>query len=317
MRESGSDSDSAASKNSSADALHTILVPLDGSPLAESALPMAVQIARATGGALLLAHVISNLTWAFAAETGLTSAEAYEELLAIENRGAREYLQRMVSSVPAEVGVRVEGTQVRGEPAPALIDMIEELDVDLVVMTTHGYTGLRRFALGSVADRVARSGTAPVLLLRSFEQPQGNDQLERALIPLDGSTLAESALEVADQLVGMVIRQVTLLRAVTPAGAAAAEIRSAEQYLRSTSERPRTRWQARGCDVTELVVRGQPGPCIVREAARTGALIILATRGQTGWTRWTLGSVADRVLEGAQSALLLVNPRVTQTHREA
>lgn len=78
-----------------------------------------------------------------------------------------------------------------------------------------------------------------------------------------------------------------------------------------------TNERRRQSSVNESVVRGQPGPCIVQEAACGGTLIIMATRGQTGWTRWTLGSVADRVLEGAQSPLLLINPRVTQTRREA
>lgn len=307
-------SDGRETNNSFPKVLGTILVPLDGSELAERALPVAVQIARATGARLLLAHVISNLTWAFATETGLTSAEAYEELLAIEDRGARDYLQRMISSVPAAAGVRVEATQMRGEPAPALLDLIEEQSVDLVVMTSHGYTGLRRFALGSVADRLARSGGAPVLLLRSFDQPHAVISLERALIPLDGSALAESALDVADEVAGVVVRQVTLLRVVATGNSGTvdtAELHTAERYLRATSERLRATWQARGCDVTELVVRGQPGPCIVREATGRGALIIMATRGQSGWTRWTLGSVADRVLEGAQSPLVLVSPRVT------
>lgn len=295
-------------------AIRHILVPLDGSGLAEAAIPIAVTLARATGATLVLAHVTSNLTWAFAVDTPLTSGHAYEELLAGEDQAAASYLERIRATLPPEVAA--VAFHVRGDIALTLLTLIEQQAIDLVVMTTHGYTGLRRFALGSIADRLARAGTAPVLLLRSFDSIPVGGSLEHALVPLDGSAHAESALVIVEPLVGPVVRQVTLVRVIGPSESASAAA-EAETALRAMRDRLQRAWAARGCTVDARVLRGQPAQEIIGQAAKLGGFIAMATRGQTGWTRWTLGSVADRLLQGAATPLLLVNPRSATTARLA
>ncbi|HEU5437988.1 MAG TPA: universal stress protein [Ktedonobacterales bacterium] len=295
-------------------AIRHILVPLDGSGLAEAAMPVAVTLARATGATLVLAHVTSNLTWAFAAETGLTSAKVYDDLLAGEDAAAAGYLMRRHATLPPDVAAVM--LHVRGDVAVRLLTLIEQQAIDLVVMTTHGYTGLRRFTLGSVADRLARAGAAPVLLLRSFESAAAAGSLEHALIPLDGSAHADSALIILEPLVGTLVRQVTLVRVIGPSesDAVAAEVEAA---LHAVRDRLQQAWGERGCAVDVSVLRGQPAQEIIGQAGKLGAFIVMATRGQTGWTRWTMGSVADRLLQGATAPLLLVNPRSAATARLA
>ena len=99
-----------------------------------------------------------------------------------------------------------------------------------------GRTGLSRFALGVVADRVVRGGRVPVLLLQSFASAQADIDLRRALVPLDGSSLAEKALDLIVELAGPVVQEITLLRAVDPRDGSEG-LRQAESYLESgTSE---------------------------------------------------------------------------------
>lgn len=288
--------------------ISNVLVPLDGSPRAEAVLPTAVKVAQSTGAALVLAHVTSGMTWAFAAETGLTTSGHYDEMLAAEDRAAGRYLEQIQAGLPPDVSSAT--CHVRGDASATLLTLIERQAIDLVIMTTHGYTGLRRFSLGSVADRVARAGMAPVLLLRSFDHQVAAGSLEHVLIPLDGSELAEAAIAVVEPMVGPLIRHVTLVRVM---GANERDATAAQEALHALQDKLREAWSTDGCSVDASLLRGQPALEIVAQALKRGAFIAMATRGQTGWTRWTLGSVADRVLEGARTPLLLVNPRSAST----
>lgn len=151
--------------STSTTAFPTILVPLDGSELAERALPVAEHLARATDSPLLLVQVIPVTTWAFGAPGGWVPSERYQELLDSEDRAARHYLSHTMERLQS-AGLQARTLSLRGEPASTLIDLEPGTQVGLVVMATHGRTGLARFALGSIADRVAREGRAPVLLVR-------------------------------------------------------------------------------------------------------------------------------------------------------
>jgi nucleotide-binding universal stress UspA family protein len=161
-------------------------------------------------------------------------------------------------------------------------------------MCSHGRTGLARFALGSVAEHLLRHGAAPVLLVRPFGDPV---TLEHAVVPLDGSERAEEALRVVDHLARCVVQEVTVLRVV----GAAQEGPEAERYLAEVAGRltqePLACWRR--------VAQGDPAEAIL-DVAGTDKLVVMATRGRSGLTRWALGSVADRVAHGGAAAVLLV-----------
>src|ERR687886_1638940 len=203
-----------------------IMVPLDGSELAERALPCAERLGVATGATLHLVHVVElapPLTWPFA--PAYLPGSVYDDVVAQETQQATAYLDKMRERVAAG-GVPVHTEQMLGLAAATLLDYERDAGIDLVVMCSHGRSGLARFALGSVAGHLLRHGGAPVLLVRPFGDPEPVT-LQHAVVPLDGSERAEEALRVVDQLVRYVVHEVTLLRVI----GAAEEGPDAKRYL--------------------------------------------------------------------------------------
>jgi nucleotide-binding universal stress UspA family protein len=271
-----------------------IMVPLDGSELAERALPCAERLEVATGATLHLVHVIELLppaTGGFA--LAYMPGSIHGDLLAQETQHATAYLDKMRERVAAS-GVPVRTEQRLGDVAACLLDYEHDAGIDLVVMCSHGRTGLARFALGSVAEHLLRQGTAPVLLVRPFGDPV---TLEHAVVPLDGSEQAEKALQVVDQLARHVVHEVTLLHVI----GAAEEAPEAERYLEEVAGR--LTQQHLIC--RRRVEQGDPAGTII-DVAGTDKLVVLATHGRSGPMRWALGSVADRVAHGGAAAVLLV-----------
>src|ERR687888_2732820 len=207
-----------------------IMVPLDGSELAERALPCAERLGVATGATLHLVHVVElapPLTWPFA--PAYLPGSIYDDVVAQETQQATAYLDTMRERVAAG-GAHVRTEQMVGYAAATLLDYERDAGIDLVVLCSHGRTGLARFALGSVAEHLLRHGTAPVLLVRPFGDPVS---LAHAVVPLDGSEQAEEALRVVEQLAGHVVREVTLLRVI----GAAEDGPDAERYLEEVAGR--------------------------------------------------------------------------------
>jgi len=164
---------------------HKIIVPLDESPLAEHAIPIAAQIARASGGTILLVRVVTlALTSQLQShELSLTPAEIVDA----EYSRAETYLWDIAHSdemhgieVKTEVGMR-------HDPAEGILALAQANHADLIVMGSHGMTGALRWKLGSVSRKVSHHSPIPILLVRSDTQVS---TLRRILVPLDGSALA-------------------------------------------------------------------------------------------------------------------------------
>jgi len=148
-----------------AGAIRRILVPLDGSEMAEQALPPAGKLATGLGAEVHLAEAVRWVSQAFIyGVPEVTIAQVDEDLEA----AARTYLAQARKKLPKET--KVEAHIMRGMPADALIDLVADKEIDLVVMASHARSGLARIALGSVADRMVQ-GKAPVLLIRPEEHP--------------------------------------------------------------------------------------------------------------------------------------------------
>ncbi|MGO8951222.1 MAG: universal stress protein [Ktedonobacterales bacterium] len=284
-----------------------ILVPLDGSELAARALPAAEQLATQLGADLELVQVLPFEVLPYVATASYIPGEIYEQVADEQQRSAREVLERAAASA-LQYGVEHVDIHVeRGETAATLIEMSSSLHVGLIVMTTHGRTGFSRFALGSVADRVVRGGVVPVLLIRSFPADEGNVDLRRVVVPLDGSTLAEKALDVTVELAGSAVREITLLRAVDSRDGSGA-LQQAGAYLESVRDRLVGLLNGRDCRVISHVQVGRAAESIVDSTRSGGKVVIMATHGEGGIGRWTLGSTADRVLRDGLTPLLLVHP---------
>jgi len=138
-----------------------ILLPLDGSPLAEQALPHAIAIAERFQSELVLLRVLIPLSRPpTTAEAAMQRAEEAAAVL------AREYLERVAADVQ-ERGLTAQMITIEGRPHWQIIQYAETNQVDLIVMCTRGQSGLSRWLMGSVSDRVARGAHVPVLLVRA------------------------------------------------------------------------------------------------------------------------------------------------------
>ncbi len=287
-----------------------ILVPLDGSELAEQALPAAASIARATHRPLVLARVIpiTQVPNTFGAPL---PAETFQQLADEEQQLAAEYLEQMATSLRPQ-GLTLQTCVGHGEPASTLLDLALAFQVGLIVMTSHGRTGLARLALGSVADRLVRDGHVPVLLVHACAAAERAGHLDHAVVPLDGSALAETALGTAVALAGPLLQRITLLRVIAP-DASPEQRAAAHRYLDSQQAHLQQQLAGRPCAVSALMRQGHPAEQIRRQGEADAALVIMATRGETGARRWALGSVADQLVHEAGGPMLVVHPPLSRS----
>lgn len=141
-----------------------ILVPLDGSALAESALPYATALAEQFGGQLSVLRVVPPTVMP-ALEYSMVSADLMATVREEHLQGASDYLKSLGEG-DALKGVPHRVLLSEGEIAETILECIEEVGADAVVMATHGRSGIARWMMGSVADRVVRNARVPVLLVR-------------------------------------------------------------------------------------------------------------------------------------------------------
>lgn len=300
--------------------VRSLLVPLDGSPFAEHALPSAVSIAKRSGASIELARV----------ETKLHSLELPTELADSEfartSADARAYLEDAAQRLRAAAHVHVTTCLLEGRVAQALHDRSAAAGVDLIVLTTHGRGPLSRLWLGSVADQLIREAPCPLLLVRPGETPPDLSQdvaFRHLLIPLDGSEFAEQILEPAMALGQLMNADYRLLRVVQPVAVGGFEhvttaISGPQASLVGFLETEARRYIARAGQVflerslaatQHVAMHVQPATAILQDAEAHGIdLIALATHGYRGPARFFLGSVADKVVRGAACCVLLYRP---------
>ncbi|HEX6939472.1 MAG TPA: universal stress protein [Longimicrobiales bacterium] len=295
-------------------AYRVVLVPLDASAFAEQALPYAEAVARAAGARieLVLAHEYEAIM------DGLVLEPAWDEEV---RERSREYLERVAAEVASRAGVQVEvRLLVGGRAAVAVERGIRDSGADLVVMSTHGRTGLARAWLGSVADTLVRHVDVPLLLVRPREDGGAGERVrfDDVVVALDGSVLSEAILPHAAALGRPGGTRYTLVRVVPPAlvvGGHVMEldeerarelVAKAEAYLRGVAGALRP-WSAEVR--TRTVKHSAPAAAILDVAAEVGAdLIAMTTHGYGGLRRLLLGGTADKVLRGATCPVLMQRP---------
>jgi nucleotide-binding universal stress UspA family protein len=284
--------------------IHHVLVPLDGSPFAERALPFALAVARRSGAFLDLVrvHVV------YAMQPTASSWLPYDAELEQESRQLeQDYLDEVAGRVAAAGGTGVTRGVADGLSVDGILSRAHEQSADLIVMTTHGAGPISRAFLGSTADELVRRSPTPLLLIQPQEVPVGlggEPSLSRLLIPLDGSALAEQILGPAADLARLTGASVTLLHVNEPARRSGAA--QARPYLEGVAERLRRQ----GLKVQTFVVSDSRVVPAILGAARAADcdLIALATHGRGGLRRLLLGSVADKILRAAACPLLVLRP---------
>ncbi|HCI79355.1 MAG TPA: hypothetical protein DHW02_06680, partial [Ktedonobacter sp.] len=182
-----------------------ILVPLDGSERAERSIPVAVHMARTASGSIILVRIIETPVEYWSSLAQIPSATLVETAIEAEIDEAERYLAAVAAS-PAMVGVTVQTVTLFGQVAPSILSAANTCNADIILMSSHGYTGMKRWVMGSVAEKIARHSTLPVLILRDssllpIAAQSGATSPIRALIPLDGSAHARAALSSAIELV--------------------------------------------------------------------------------------------------------------------
>lgn len=297
-----------------------VLVPLDGSSMSEQALSAALAVCRRSGADLQLLHV-----------RGDVEGEAY--LLADDP--ARAYMDDIVTRVAADLGRPVRSTIVpkqmptvfKPTPAPDTVAAIvathaQRSGVDLIVLTTHGRSGLSRLWFGSVAEALLRRGGAPLLLIRpdgDAERWNQEKPLRNVLVATDGSEVSHRAVELAASFKQLFPADYTLLRvvplpyevisglsAITVAYTGKDVDESVTRAKESLEREAATLAGGDGAVHTKVLLDASPARAILNfERENDVDLIVLASRSRGGFDRFLLGSVADKVIRGGKGAVLV------------
>jgi nucleotide-binding universal stress UspA family protein len=297
-----------------------LLVPLDGSSLAEQALDRATEIARAAEAELELLLVQEHV--------GLE--EIHDAVWRAERTNeALRYLESIATRVAAASKIRVSVRVRHGEPTESICRHATEAGADLIVMTSRGRMAMTRAWFGSVADGVVNQARVPILVLRPTEAAAGTtpEPYQHVLIALDGSSFAEEVRPAALALACATRARVTLMRVVPPVvevaadaglpyaymGAIADDVTTkriaaeAKQELEAVAEQ--LRWENSWLEVEALVVT-EPvvaQSIITHARARHVDVIAMTTHGG-GVSQFLLGSVAHRVMRRSDVATLIYRP---------
>jgi len=290
-----------------------MLIPLDGSQTAEKVLPYARRLARSLIIPVELIAVTEIVTLT------LGKAQYLDTLVDAAILRNQEYLQKIARTF---TGVSVDYTVEGGAPDEAII-MKAALDKGtLITMATHGRSGVKRWLLGSVAEKVLRGSSNPLLLVRGDEEAktEGEVTLSQIIVALDGSELAEAVLPSVAELAKAINLKVILLRSYTlppiiggygayipdlNLNALKAESKKdAVSYLDSKVQQLKSQGLD---DVTPLTSEGEAAETIIELARRSpNSLIAMCTHGRSGVMRWMLGSVTEKVVRHSGNPVLVI-----------
>jgi nucleotide-binding universal stress UspA family protein len=292
-----------------------ILVPLDGSKLAEAALPAASSLASLLHASVTLIHVIEeNAPGQVHGERHLTAKEeAYDYLDEIAHKA-------FPPDIMVDQHVHPSGVK---DVARSIVEHAGEFEPDLIVMCTHGRSGLRNLLVGSIAQQVIGQGQTPVLLIHPVEDQPVDFTCKQILVPMDAKPAHEQGLNIAVQLAKACSATLVLLTVVPTLGTLTGENaatgrlmpgtmsalldinqESAESYLLSRINE----LQGNGISTTTEVWRGDPAGTIAEVAKKIKAgMVVLGTHGKAGSEAFWSGSVAPK-LPGLTRVPLLFIP---------
>jgi len=303
-----------------------ILVPLDGSPASEQVLPLVTPLARGLRSRVALLRVLE--TDALPTTLDREQQHGLDQLVAGAQARSLDYLQGLQTHATTDV--------LPGSAAEAIVFLAHSLGADLIAMSTHGRTGLGRWMIGSVTEKVLQTADCPVLLVRArspgdvaaeppeaVPEPQDGKPefpfgVTRLLLPLDGSEFAARAIPLAEtfsKAFGLPLHVPRVVPAswVALAGSDGDETAAAAAELMTAMEAEAAEYVMRqgsalrdqGLRVETQVVVGDPASEISAMAGQ-GTMVMMSSHGQTGPGRYVMGSVAGRVVAGSRGPVLVV-----------
>jgi len=294
-----------------------LLIPLDGSKTAEKVLPFARILATTFKLPIELLEVVDIA--AATAHIAADKARYLDRIIAEGENASREHLDEIAATLS---GLHVTCKVERGRPADLIIERAEAERGTLIAMATHGRSGINRWMMGSVAEKVLRGTTVPLFLVRAGDEAVAGRtaDIKSIVVPLDGSALAESVLATVGEVAKMLNSEIVLCRAYELAATAyygsedylpkydemLRELKDeVEGYLKKKTEGLKADGLAK---VSWVALEGSGAEAIVRYAnARPDVLIAMCTHGRSGVSRWTLGSVTEKVVRHADEPVLVLH----------
>ncbi|MGZ8478678.1 MAG: universal stress protein [Candidatus Binatia bacterium] len=293
-----------------------LLIPLDGSKTAEQVLPWARILAEGFSVPavdLLTVVDIGSLL------TSVDNARRFDDLVEQLSREGKEYLQRISGYFG---GRKLMRSIEQGDPAELIVGKAEADRSTLIAMTTHGHSGLNRWLLGSVAEKVLRATTNPLLLVRANHEGKadGKASFKSIVVPLDGSELAETALSVVVRIAKKLRLEVFLIRVYSNPysgfiGGGGHYAVNVDELTKGIRDQARNYLEAKMADLRKLGIEqisyllqeGIAADEIVSVADQTPeSLIVICSHGRSGVKRWALGSVAETVVRHLSRPVLVL-----------
>jgi nucleotide-binding universal stress UspA family protein len=304
-----------------------ILVPLDGSELAEKALPYAEELAAKLGAEVVILNVRMP-----SEDPDNPEHRAYISKIAAET-------EQNIKKLPAyKQGEKVKvASAIIGSSGPLMhtgehiMEYADKESISLIIIASHGRSGIRRWALGSTAEKIAGDAKCPVLLVRAGAELPKTAHLAHLLVALDGSKQAEAVVEHIEWLVPRLNARVTLLNVVEPlyhiypstesmgyfGGGGIIKVpyseeemkpamKIGEEYIKNVNSKLTSEGITTGYEVRV----GSAADEIIAAEKETGAdLVVMSTHGHSGFGRWSHGGIADKVMHGGNIPLLLIRPK--------
>jgi nucleotide-binding universal stress UspA family protein len=308
-----------------------ILVPLDGSTNAAQAWPYGQIIAKATGAELEVLWIVESFTDIARSkmnpggpdvDSGVGAPAGFDDLQNVMGQlkdQAQAHLDAFVHDAQA-AGLTVTTVIREGDPSDVIVEVADASPDTLVVMGTHGRSGIARWVFGSVADRVIHHTSTSTLVVRSKENEQRPpESIKRVLLPADGSEVSERAIPTAVEVAKALGVGITVLRSLDigmsytfpqtdmgepPIPGVDTVREEGTAYAVAIAERIRSLGIA---DVDSTAIDERPADAIVDEVGPEGdKLVVMGSHGRSGAGRWLLGSVADVVVRHSAGPVLIV-----------
>ena len=280
-----------------------ILVPLDGSKLAEGALPYVEGVATRLHSEVILLTVCAP-------------GDCFELPL-------KAYLEKRAGEL-SSLGIKTSPVVVQGNAANEILNFTEKNDINLIINSTHGHTGPSIWPLGSIANKILQKSRIPLLLIRSreLETVLREKELLKILVPLDGSQFADGVIPYVEGLAEGMDSEVILITVNEPLQipdvvrhTAGFDEKKYENELTAKTERDvkgylskkESALRNKGVQVSSTSLLGMPAQTILQYAEDNSiSLIALSTHGFSGITKWAYGSVASKIIQSSSKPVLLV-----------
>lgn len=295
-----------------------ILVPMDGSELGELALDYAAKLAISLNSEVHLVSACERLS------------EEDKDICDLYLHKAAEKFRSQLKEAGAILEVKT--VAVAGEPSDTILDYAEKQGIGLIIIVSHGRSGIMPWATGGTANKIIHRAPMPVLLIRAAIPAASRETglFTKILVPLDGSEMGEAVLPYVQAIASKLTCQVVLLRVVEPVqhlrsialqlpeqnvAAMQAEAKSYLSRIQAEAESYLIGARQRCGDILDSVLMvlktGDAAREILNVAEEEGVnLVAMSSHGKTGMTQWMLGSVSNKVLQAGKSPLLLVKPLI-------